>query len=76
MMFQISETNELIILWLSPVEFVFDHLWYKYEIIRYRVLKYCLQLLNVVAMAEEAKKARIRIRRDIFFLLVGACCSF
>jgi len=49
---------------------------YKYEIIGYCLLKNCLQLLNVVAMAEEAKTARIRIRRDIFFLLSGACWSF
>lgn len=76
MVFQISELNELIIIWLSAIEFLFDHAWYKYEIIWYCMLKYCLQLLNVVAMAEEAKKARIRIRRAIFFLLAGACCSF
>jgi hypothetical protein len=35
MVFQISEMNELIIIWLIAIEFVFDHAWYKYEIIGY-----------------------------------------
>jgi len=76
MVFQISEMKALIIIWLLALEFVFDHTWYKYEIIGYCVLNYCLHVLNVVAMAEEAKTARSRIRRDIFFLVAGTCCSF